>query len=383
MAVIWIGGCLAPAGLHIDRGRCLLSTMPEATARPWITYALIAANVAMFGFEIARGASPIAPTSQQMLDLGASYPPLTLDGEWWRLGSSMFLHFGVLHIALNMVCLYQARVVEQLFGHLGFIVIYVLAGLGGGIAMLVASSSHVVGAGASGAVFGVYGAFGAFLVLRRSQIHDDVWRRTARAMGRFLLLNLAIGLAVTSVSISAHIGGVIIGFGAGAALLAGARAAQQRTLRALGLLVLGIALTAVAVTSLHAAPDMIAVLDKVDAVERAAVARWNEALAGAKAQTITAAELVEILEREVVFPYKKMRQDTLATADVPQRFRPLFHRLDDYTAARLTAWEMYDAALHEPDPNKRQALLDAYERHEPELAEKLAALNAEIVNPTQ
>jgi rhomboid protease GluP len=215
---------LAPAGLHIDCGRCLLSTMPEATARPWITYALIAANVAMFGFEIARGASPIAPTSQQMLDLGASYPPLTLDGEWWRLGSSMFLHFGFLHIALNMVCLYQARVVEQLFGHLGFAAIYLLAGLGGGIASLVAGSAYAVTAGASGAVFGIYGAFGAFLVLRRSQIQTDAWQRTARSIGTFLVLNLMIGLTAKGISLSAHAGGVIVGFGVGAALLAGSHA---------------------------------------------------------------------------------------------------------------------------------------------------------------
>lgn len=239
-------------GLHIARGRCLLSCMSQGRTQPWITYALIAANVAMFAVEIAQGANAFTPTPGQIVALGGSYPPLTLHGEWWRLGSSMFLHVGIIHIGLNMVCLYQARVVEQLFGRGGFLAIYLLAGLGGGIASLFASPDNVVSAGASGAVFGVYGAFGAFLVLRRSVIEADAWRGTARSLGTFLALNLMIGLTTKGISLSAHIGGVIVGFGAGAALLAGASAARQRTPRALGLVVLGLALTAVAMNILAA-----------------------------------------------------------------------------------------------------------------------------------
>jgi hypothetical protein len=69
---------------------------------------------------------------------------------------------------MNMLCLYQARAIELIFGRLGFVVIYLLAGLGGGIASLIANPSNVVIAGASGAVFGVYGALGAKLVMHRA-----------------------------------------------------------------------------------------------------------------------------------------------------------------------------------------------------------------------
>jgi rhomboid protease GluP len=352
--------------------------MPEGPARPWVTYALIAANVAMFGFEIANGASPITPTPQQIIDLGGSYPPLTLNGEWWRLGSSMFLHFGVLHIGLNMVCLYQARVVEQLFGYLGFVAIYLLAGLGGGVASLVAHPGHVVSAGASGAVFGVYGAFGAFLVLRRSQIQDEVWRRTTRSIGRFLLLNLLIGLGVTSISLSAHVGGVIVGFGVGAALLAGPSAAQQRTLRALGLMIVGLALTAVAVMSLHAAPAMPPALASFHAVEDTSAARWTEGLRRAKAGELKDPELAQLLAHDVIAPYKKMREEVLATTDISERLRPLFRRLDDYTATRIASWDLLEAVLQEPDRDKQKPLLDAYRAHGEVLARSRAALEAEI-----
>jgi rhomboid protease GluP len=224
--------------------------MPERRTSPWLTYLLIAANVAMFGVELACGADAMSPTPQQILDLGGSFPPLTLGGQWWRLGSSMFLHFGIVHLGLNMLCLYQARVVEQLFGRLGFLAIYLVAGLGGGIASLVASATNIVSAGASGAVFGVYGAFGAFLLLRRSEIEEASWKRTGRSLAQFLGLNLFIGLVATGISLSAHVGGLVTGFVMGTALLAGARAAEQRALRALVLIVVGIALTALAVMSL-------------------------------------------------------------------------------------------------------------------------------------
>src|SRR5882672_4329407 len=113
----------------------------------------------MFVIEIATGADAISPTPQQVLAVGADYGPLTLNGEPWRLVSSMFLHFGILHIGMNMLCLWSGRIVELLYGRLGFVAIYLVAGLAGGVASL-ARSSAVISAGASGAVFGVFGAFG-------------------------------------------------------------------------------------------------------------------------------------------------------------------------------------------------------------------------------
>lgn len=352
--------------------------MSEGRSQPWITYVLIAANVAMFVFEVTSGADALAPTPQQIIDLGGSYPPLTLHGEWWRLGSSMFLHFGLLHIALNMLCLYQARVVEQLFGHLAFLTIYLIAGLGGGIASLIASTGNVVAAGASGAVFGVYGAFGAFLVLRRSEMEADAWRRTARSIGQFLVLNLVIGMTTKGISLSAHIGGAIVGFGVAAGLLVGARAAQQRVLRSLGLAAIGVALTATAVMTLHADADMTQVLTTFEAVEHTSVTRWNEALDRIKKGEIEDPAFAEILERDVIAPYKLMHQEVRATKDIPERLRPLFERLDDYTAARVAAWEMMDAAVHEANHEKQKPLLDGYKRQEEEVAKRRAAYEAEL-----
>jgi rhomboid protease GluP len=351
--------------------------MLEGRTRPWVTAVLIAANVVMFALEIASGASPIAPAAATIIELGGSYPPLTLGGEWWRLGSSMFLHFGIIHIAMNMVCLYQARVVEQLFGRLGYLTIYALAGLGGGVATLVVGAHNAVSAGASGAVFGVYGAFAAFLVLRRAEIQEEAWRRTARSLGRFLVLNLLIGLGVASISLSAHVGGVVVGFGVGAALLAGGRAAQPRRLRALALLVLGLAAITATVVALPGPPDALPWLHEFDTVGASAIRRWNELIDASKQHAIGERELLDALEREVLPRYKKMREDVLAARDVPAHLQPLYERLTGLMAARIAAWDAYDAALREPDPEARKPLLAAYHDREAALRDQLAAYNAE------
>jgi rhomboid protease GluP len=332
----------------------------------------------MFALEIASGASPIAPAAATIIKLGGSYPPLTLDCQWWRLGSSMFLHFGIIHIAMNMVCLYQARVVEQLFGRVGYLTIYLLAGLGGGVTTLVVGAHNAVSAGASGAVFGVYGAFAAFLVLRRAEIQQEAWRRTARSLGRFLVLNLLIGLGVASISLSAHVGGLIVGFGVGAALLAGGRAAQPRRLRALALLVLGLAAIAATVIALPAPPDAVSWLHELETVTATTTGRWNELIEASKQHAIDEPELVAALERDVLPQYKKMRQDVLAARDVPARLQPLFDRLTGLTAARIAAWDAYDAALREPDPEARKPLLAAYQDREAALRDQIAAYNAEM-----
>ncbi|HEU4731117.1 MAG TPA: rhomboid family intramembrane serine protease, partial [Kofleriaceae bacterium] len=344
------------------------------------TYALIAANVLMFAVEVARGIDPVSPTPMQLRDLGASYPPLTLGGDWWRLGASMFLHFGLIHIALNMVCLYQARVVEALCGHLGFAVVYLVAGLGGGVASLIASPGNVT-AGASGAVFGVYGAFAAFLVLRRSQIPEEVWQRTARSLASFLVINLVFGLTASGISLSSHVGGFIVGFAGGATLLAGARADAQRTGRSLAILVAGLGLTALAVLTLRAPPLMPPALDRFDAVEHASITAYNAAVERAKTGEIKDPELADFVEREVLAPYRKARADVLATRDIPEGMRPLVDKLETYAAARIAAWEALEAALREGDPEKHQAKLEVYKAREAEVATALAAYNAEVEHP--
>src|SRR6202011_2677222 len=106
---------------------------------------------------VATGVHWLSPTTADLIKWGADYGPRTTAGEWWRLGSSMFLHLGIIHIAFNMVVLWDiGRFTERLLGNAGFLIVYVLSGLFGSLASVLINP-HIPSAGASGAVFGLYG----------------------------------------------------------------------------------------------------------------------------------------------------------------------------------------------------------------------------------
>jgi rhomboid protease GluP len=161
----------------------------------------------------------------------------------------MFLHYGVIHIGMNMIVLYQGRIVETVYGRAGFAALYLAAGLVGGIASL-AHSANTVSAGASGAVFGVFGAFGAFLLLRRDRLDPIAVKRNLQSLAFFIALNLYIGGTTPGIDLSAHIGGLVAGALAGFALLVGARADSRRGLRAAIVAAVAIAVTAAALVAL-------------------------------------------------------------------------------------------------------------------------------------
>lgn len=216
--------------------------------RPWVTYGLIAANLVMFAFELAQGASLGGPSPQEMIQLGGNFAPLTRNGQSWRLVTAMFLHYGALHVGMNMVCLYQVGIVERMLGRAEFLALYFAAGLVGGLASL-ATHPHAVSAGASGAVFGMFGAFTAVMVVRREQMDPGAWRRTMRSLGTFFAVNLFFGLSQHGVDLTAHGVGLAVGF-VGGFLLAKTAGHEARPLwRALAVAAVG---TGTALSALYA-----------------------------------------------------------------------------------------------------------------------------------
>jgi rhomboid protease GluP len=192
-----------------------------AAVRPTsvVTLTLIGINVLVFIAMVLSGLSPISPTGEQLLAWGANYGPFTVGGQWWRLLTACFLHFGIIHLGFNMYVLYQVGMsTEFLFGKVKYLLIYILSGL---IGNLVSVYVHPlsVGAGASGAVFGVYGAFLGFLLTKRSVIPKQAMTQMAKSAGIFLGINLIYGVSDGSTDLSAHIGGLSTGFLLGMFLL--------------------------------------------------------------------------------------------------------------------------------------------------------------------
>src|SRR5207247_3144872 len=114
-----------------------------------VGFALAALNGAAGDFAFRPG-TPAA--RDVMLRIGAQSPSTLEQGEWWRLLTCCFVHFGLLHLGMNMYFLYAlGGMVESMWGHGRFLVLYPLAGFAGRCALAIRSS----GAGASGALWGV------------------------------------------------------------------------------------------------------------------------------------------------------------------------------------------------------------------------------------
>jgi rhomboid protease GluP len=199
---------------------------PEAPPSPRIptpytlTYILIALNALVFVAMVASGISFTDPTPLQALTWGADFAPLTVGAhQYWRILTSTFVHFGIIHIAFNMYVLYQiGPFIEMVFGRARYLAIYIVAGLGGSLVSLWIHPMSV-GAGASGAIFGLYGAVFGFLLIKRGVLNPAVVSSIGKSAGIFVLYNIVYGTISRTTDLSAHFGGLITGFLIGMALI--------------------------------------------------------------------------------------------------------------------------------------------------------------------
>ena len=223
--------------------------LTEATPRVFITPIIIALNLAVFVAMLATGVSFFAPQSEQLLKWGADYGPQTLNGAWWRLLSSVFVHIGVAHLLLNMWCLWSlGRLAERMFGNWTFLALYLLSGLGGGLASVWWNPS-IISAGASGAVFGVAGGLVAFWHFGKVALPRSIIKRDFVSILTFVGYNLTYGFAKDGVDNAAHIGGLLVGLALGALLRRPLPATTVPSRMRIGLICVGAALTLVSVAA--------------------------------------------------------------------------------------------------------------------------------------
>lgn len=167
-----------------------------------VTRTLIGINVAVYLLELATGGN-IDGVGSQIFEKGALFGPLVANGDWWRLITAAFLHYGPIHLGFNMFFLYWIGTpVEQYLGRGRFLAVYLVSGLAGSAGALVLSPTSVT-VGASGAIFGI---LGAALVLER----QGSYVLGGSAMG-LIVINLALSFVLAGISIGGHIGGLIGG----------------------------------------------------------------------------------------------------------------------------------------------------------------------------
>jgi rhomboid protease GluP len=190
-----------------------ISALPHS--RAIATLLLVFANCAMFAAELWRGG---AEDNETLYNLGGLWPESVLDGgEWWRLITAFFLHFGWAHITVNMLSLYVlGRAIEARFGPWRMLVIYLIGGIGSCAFVLALMHGGVIEGdflvGASGAIMALFGALAAYQFVTWLRTRDVLDRRPVLALAGVVLIQFASDMSIPQVSLAGHASGMAIGF---------------------------------------------------------------------------------------------------------------------------------------------------------------------------
>ena len=181
------------------------------------TPALILVNVAVFVVTVVQAGSIVNNVTSDWFVQGALVPDLVALGDWWRIFSSGFLHFGSfgglgpVHLLFNMFALYVlGRDLEPVLGWLRFAAVYLLALVGGSAAVMLFGEPESGVAGASGAIYGLFG--GIAVVVFRMKLN-------MRPVLILLGVNIVLSVSLPGISLLGHLGGLIIGAGSTAAIV--------------------------------------------------------------------------------------------------------------------------------------------------------------------
>jgi len=222
--------CVAEGKASVPPTRSVLGA--KVPSRPYVTFTLIALNVLAFGYEYLVG------VGRASADWAMAPAYVAIFNEYYRLFTSMFLHYGLLHIGFNMLVLFMlGPTLESTLGRVRFTALYVVAGLGGAVASFWFSDPLVQAGGASGAIFGL---MGAYVVVGR-RLRQDISQVVS-----LIVLNIALGFVIPSTDWRAHVGGLITGAAVGA-VMAFAPPRQRVLVQVLGVLAIVVVLAVLVV----------------------------------------------------------------------------------------------------------------------------------------
>lgn len=324
---------------------------PERQPLPIVTIVMIAANLAAYAFSVSSGADWLAPDPEVMFHQGGNFGVATLDGESWRLASSMFLHYGLIHLAMNMLGLvFVGIAVERYYGRLAYLALYVFSGLVG--SLTTALGSQAISVGASGPLFGLLGGLGAYLLIHRTSFDKEALAKQARWLGIVIAINVANGLQSKTIDMYAHIGGLVAGVGAGLVL-----AKRPSTMRAVLVFAASIVLIAVVTARVIPTPQVKAVLattktkfDDFAKLEEKALDRYNQLVSSDK---LTEEEVANAIELEILPVWRQGKTLVWSIEYLPDELETNLHA---YIETRERAWVAMISALRNKD---QAALADA------------------------
>jgi len=174
----------------------------SATAGPLATKILIGINVVIY--LLTTGASSSPGRTSDLESRFVLFGPAVADGDLYRLITTGFVHFGLIHIGMNMFLLFQfGSQLEPTLGRARFVLLYAAGLLGGAFGALVLSPNALTG-GASGAVFGLMGAMAIAMRQRNISLREG-------GIGGLIVINLVLSVALPGISLGGHLGGLVGG----------------------------------------------------------------------------------------------------------------------------------------------------------------------------
>ena len=183
---------------------------PKWINKAYITFALVAINCIVFIILEIMGDTQ---NSEFMASMGAVWPPYILEqGQYWRLLTATFMHFGFDHILNNMLILICAgMILEDALGHVKYLILYLFAGIGGSTLsylQMLHSGDYAVAAGASGAIFGIIGALLWIVIVHKGRYET----LTGKGLLFMIVISLYYGIHSGGVDNWGHVGGLIMEF---------------------------------------------------------------------------------------------------------------------------------------------------------------------------
>jgi rhomboid protease GluP len=372
--------------------RCLIAQSPQTP----VTVGLVALNALVFLAALLVSVAASRPIEAVLLAFGTNYGPFTSDGEWWRLITSLFLHFGVIHLLFNMWALASfGPLVERLYGSVNYLLIYLIAGVTGSL-MSISWRPDVNSAGASGAIFGILGALLAAQMRAGETFPSSVVRPLRNLTLVFTGYALFVGFTSKGIDNAAHLGGLTSGFLIGLVMarpITGERAYTRRDLRGL-LQMVPLAVLFLAGGLWCAQRGSASLVGEglywhtvhwFRAGEHTANDHFNAALSLIKAGPLTQLGFAERLEHDVL-PFWREASDRFAAVHLAPDSPNLssLQILQTVSDGRVEGYDLFSSGLRRNDPkemtNAREKLAQVDKLLAEQAALQVAGVRADLAS---
>jgi len=337
-----------------DFGAKIIAQSPKVP----VTVALVTINVCVFSATLIAGAEWLTPVGRMQIAWGSNFGPYTTDGEWWRLFTSVFIHFGILHLALNMAALVIfGPLVERLYGSINYLLIFLFSGIAGSLSSL-AWRPDVNSAGASGAIYGILGALLAAQLRAGDSFPRDILLPIRNTAVAFLVLSVSSGLRDIGINNAAHLGGLAAGFLIGliaARPITGASSYSPSDMRR-SMQMIPAAAVVLAVGLWFAQRASAAIVGDIQFLRTAHWIDVRESILDRKFEAMLSKEtpdrsaLLQVLEKEGI-PFWHDADDRLAAIRLPRNSpnEPELESLQDEADEGADAYQLLDDGLRKND----------------------------------